>query len=140
MHIIKIFISLLSLLIGGLIYIGFRDENLLMFDWFNNLGLNSYIVFFRTELQHIDLPNWVIYSLPDGLWVLSYMILINEIWKSKREPQYYIWSYSLPIIAITLEITQIFTSYVGTFDIYDLLCYICPILFFLVNDIYNYKK
>lgn len=35
---IKIFLAVLLLTIGGLIYIGFRSESLLMFEWYEHIG------------------------------------------------------------------------------------------------------
>ena len=140
MSAVKTLFSLILLSVGGLIYLGYRDENLLMFGWFNNLGLNSLINNYRELTQYTHLPNWVIYSLPDGLWLLSYLILIKEIWQKERGLQYYVWVYSLSFIAIISEIVQIFIPRIGIFDIYDLLCYICPTLFFLITDKYNYNN
>lgn len=36
-------IGLVALTIGGLIYIRYRSESLLMFDWFHNLSLSDSI-------------------------------------------------------------------------------------------------
>lgn len=140
MSAIKILSSLILLLVGGLIYLGFRDENLLLFEWCNNLGISSFISNYRELIQYMHLPSWVIYSLPDGLWVTSYMILIKGIWKNNKELQYYVWLYSLSFIAIISEIIQLFTSHIGTFDILDLICYICPTLFFIITDKYDYNN
>ena len=140
MSFVKIVLSLTLLFVGGIIYLGFREEHLLMFEWFNNLGIRSFINNYREFTQYIYLPNWAVYSLPDGLWVLSYMILIKEIWKNKRGLQYYVWLYSLSFIGIISEILQLFTFYIGKFDFCDLLFYICPTLFFLVKDIYSYRN
>ena len=38
-----------ALIIGGLIYIKYRSESLLMFDWFSGLGLTEYIEYFRNN-------------------------------------------------------------------------------------------
>lgn len=44
-------IGLVALTIGGLIYIRYRSESLLMFDWFHNLGLTNFIEFFEATAK-----------------------------------------------------------------------------------------
>ena len=43
----KIILSFITLIIGGLIYVGCREKSLLMFDWFQQLGINNEIDTFR---------------------------------------------------------------------------------------------
>lgn len=136
----KYVFSILPLLIGGFLYLGYRTERLLMFDWVDNLGLRSTIYQFRLFCTEHPLPSWVYYSLPDGLWLLSYMLFMNIIWSKKEEVQYIIWLYILPVIAIVSEILQIFISEIGTFDIIDLLSYVSAILTFNIFTQWNVKK
>lgn len=136
----KFIFSILSLLTGGLIYLGYRTETLLMFKWVDYLGLSPWVKQLRTFCTEFPLPSWVYYSLPDGLWLLSYMLFMNIIWSKKEEIQYIIWLYILPIIAIVSEILQIFISGIGTFDIIDLLSYVSAILTFNIFTQWNVKK
>lgn len=126
---IKIITALMLFFIGGMIYLGYRSTSLLMFRWVNTLGLDNTINNFRSIVKHYPIPDWVMYSLPDGLWILSYMLLIDTIWGwDNLEFKY--WLYILPIIGIVSEFLQIAFSCLGTFDIADLFCYIFSILIF----------
>ena len=79
-RILKVIIALVLLSIGGLIYLTFRGENLLMFNWLNELDLMYQIDNLRAYNQKIYLYDWVLYSLPDGLWLLAYLLIIDSIW------------------------------------------------------------
>ena len=124
---IKIFLAVLLLTIGGLIYIGFRSESLLMFEWYEHIGGYRYILSFRELCSQYEVSQFVKYSLPDGLWLLSYMILIGTIWGNNRCNTYRLFIYSMPLIAVILELLQDQFSVLGTFDVLDILSYILAI-------------
>lgn len=73
----KWFCCCTPLLIGGMIYIGFRTEKLLMFKWFEYIRIMKYIRFFREITKQIKLPEFFIFSFPNGLWTISFLIFIN---------------------------------------------------------------
>jgi len=81
-----------------------------------------------TEYSVFD---WVKNSLPDGLWLFSYMFLIDAIWDREKVFLYYFFLYLLPIIAIASEILQAFDIVSGVYDTLDLSCYFGAILLFL---------
>ncbi|WP_241080666.1 hypothetical protein [Natranaerofaba carboxydovora] len=54
-------LTVFPLIIGGLIYIGFRPDTLLMFSWFQFLGIDSVVFVLRDYLSQFDLPSWVNY-------------------------------------------------------------------------------
>ena len=56
------------LVLGSLIYVLFRHESLLVFDWLEHLGVDAYVQALRARCDHWELPSWVAYSVPDGLW------------------------------------------------------------------------
>jgi hypothetical protein len=67
MYIKKLFLyCFIPLFIGGIIYIGYRTESLLMFEWFKFIGLIKIVVLFRTVTIQIYMPDFVVYSLPNG--------------------------------------------------------------------------
>ena len=129
-RILKICIALLMLIIGGLIYVGFRSETLLMFRWFRCCGVFEYVAHFRETCLGCDLPYFVRYSLPDGLWLLSYMIIIGTIWNKNKSIQYLIFVYAMPIIAIIIELLQYYFTELGTFDILDIIAYTAAIIIY----------
>lgn len=130
--ILQIALSLFLILIGGLIYLAYRSNTLLMFEWFTDIGLITDVEALREYCSEFLLPNWIIYSFPDGLWLLSYMLLVDAIWGEGYGNQHLLWLLILPIIALISELMQLFISQLGTFDIMDLTCYVVAIVLFYI--------
>jgi len=134
---------LAPLFTGGIIYILFRSDKLLMFHWFKIIGAERLIYYLRGNdiIRTINIPNWVRYSLPDGLWIFSYVSLIIIIWGHKYCTTNIFWIFILPIIAIFSELGQVIGFVPGTFDPCDLFIYIfstlLPIMLF--RYIFNNK-
>lgn len=139
-----LFGHLLTLILGGLIYISFRTDSLVMFKWFVALSLDTPIEYLRettlTAKQHF--PNWFLFSLPDGLWVFSYISLILLIWGNNINKRNLFWAFLIPFIAISSELGQLFNIVPGTFDAIDLTFYIMgtisPFIFF-TNNLLTFK-
>ncbi len=96
-----------------------------MFKWFQNLGIGNEINEIRklTIPLSKSLPDWILYSLPDGLWVFSYMALMLFIWNRNITAQNILWFFLVPILAIGSEVFQYLKFLPGTFDPKDLLIY-----------------
>jgi hypothetical protein len=125
-------IGLVALTIGGLIYIRYRSESLLMFDWFQNLGLSDSIDDFRSNGGMHNMYGWIKYNLPAGLWLFAYMFVIDAVWgKDKNRVSMY-FLYVLPLLAVASEFMQFVGLLPGTFDVMDLLSYVSAILLFLI--------
>ena len=119
-----LFGHILPLMIGGLIYLAFRSDTLLMFKWANAMSLDSSIIFLRElNLSNNLLPEWFLYSLPDGLWMFSYISLTLLVWGNKITMQNVFWIFIIPIIAIFSEIGQALQFIPGTYDTTDLIFY-----------------
>ena len=125
-------LSFLLLGIGGSIYLLFRPKTLLMFKWAEALGFNGYIDRLRETVSGIALNYITLYSLPDGLWLASYIIVVNIIVSKQNKNNLLFWSFLLPIIAILFEFLQIPNIVPGVFDVFDLICYIVPLIFYLI--------
>jgi len=105
-----------SLLLGSMIYILFRSESLL----YNRL-LGS--LFHPIATPKTAIEQLIVYSLPDGLWAMSYTMLILHIRKNTKITTL-IWASIIPLLGIISEIAQYFFILPGTFDIFDLSMYI----------------
>lgn len=109
----------LPLIIGGFIYLGFRSTSLLMFKYFKFLGMQQAIEKLRVFVNPLSdgLPEWVIFSLPDGLWTFAFVAYILQV--NGGRPSNWL---ALPVIfSIGVELAQM-TQYVpGTFDYIDLI-------------------
>ena len=73
---------------------------------------------------HYD--NWLVYSLPDGLWMLAYVLLMGAIWNFHVKKSLLV-TLPLAVVAIGSELLQIPRWIPGTFDIVDLFCYLMAI-------------
>lgn len=102
--------------IGSMIYVLFREKTLLIFDWFNYLKLNFIINFLRNNFYRYKMyiPESILFSLPDALWVYSFTMFLSIYFKNKI---------LLSVIFIGSIITEILQLWfvIGTFDIYDVI-------------------
>ena len=116
-----IILASVTLLVGAMIYVLFRPTHLLMFDWIDNIGLMDLVSRIRPNLK--DVPDWVVYSLPDGLWMFSYCLFIGCIWDFDLKRSFYVLSI-LPVFAVTNEIMQHNHLVPGTFDWMDVVAFL----------------
>ena len=135
--------SILSLILGTLVYLLFRVSTLKIFSWLENIGVDFLNFKIRkTTLNYTEiLPDWFLFSLPDGLWIFSYTSLILHIW-GKTSKESFFWIIIIPAIAIFSEILQGLKLIPGTFDSIDLLFYtlglLLPLTFINKNFKLNY--
>jgi len=116
------FASIVCLTIGSMIYLCFRSESLLMFQWAHAAGLSEGMQLIRDGARPFrqTMPSWFNYSLPYSLWVLSYMFAQRAIWHDSHDLGSCLWILSIPILAITSEVAQALQIIPGTFDWVDL--------------------
>ncbi len=115
----------LPILVGGLIYILFRDESLCMFTWARALGLGGLVQAARVHsMPYVGyLPEWLLFSLPDGAWVFACTAVFARLWPDGPWPLRLAWIGMGSILAIGGEIGQWFGFVPGTFDPTDLVAY-----------------
>lgn len=106
----------LPIFIGSMIYVLFREKNLLMFEWFNYFRLDFIIDFLRNNFYKYRtyVPKSVLFSLPDALWVYSFTMFLSIYSKNR------IILSAIFVGSIITEILQLWFV-VGTFDIYDVI-------------------
>lgn len=124
-------LSILLLSVGIGIYILFRPQNLLVFGLLDDLGLMPIVDSLRMSASVIMLPSFVINCVPAGLWTASYLIGMYLITTGASRTQKILLSLPLPLTAIILEFLQLFGWCSGTFDLYDLVCYVVPLIIFI---------
>ena len=66
------------------------------------------------------LPNWIIFSLPNGLWAFAYALLITSIWSGSKSWLRHLWMASIPILVVGYEVLQYTGIIRGTFCIQDI--------------------
>ena len=119
-RIATIVLSFSALFMGGGLYLLCRNERLVLFDWCKTIGIYPFIQQLRPKG---NFDSWLVYSLPDGLWLFSYIILVGAIWAFDMRKSL-LCSIPMIIIAIGSELLQLPQIIRGTFDMMDLLCYV----------------
>lgn len=130
--------AILSIAVGGTIYLLFRATSLTLFVWSETMGSMDYVM----ELRHsipVRLPEWIVFSLPDGLWLYSYLLIVGVIWDFNLRKAWPALSV-LPAIAIVSEVLQINSIIPGTFDPGDIVAYILATAISIIQISRNYEK
>lgn len=133
----KILIGTLPVFVGGLIYLTYRTDTLIMFGWFSNIGLSDTVDFLRSNqhLQNLNIPSWIKYSLPDALWLFSFNYVLLTLWDFNVNRHSAFWLFLAPAIGLFSEIGQLIGLVPGTFDFMDLvLLIIATLIPFLLVD------
>lgn len=85
-----------------------------------------------------NIPEVLLYNLPDGLWAFSLATGIFSVW-GRLSVFAVIWVIILWLLSSTLELLQRFDWMPGTFDRYDLLAYSLGIAASLFLQLFNIK-
>lgn len=121
----------LPVAVGAFIYIAWRVDTLLVFGWCRSVGINGPVCDLRQALASArsGIPGWVMYSLPDALWVYSATALQRLIWRSSRGHVAAYVGISLPLVlAVGGELGQRARRVPGTFCLSDLgLCVVAAV-------------
>lgn len=112
-------------IIGGYIYVVFRPMSLRMFSWFESVEIMDTIDMLRLNPILKTDSSFIIYSLPNGLWATSYILIMDAIWAPSIKMQILFVSI-IPIVGILSELLQSAGFLKGTFDTTDILCYAIP--------------
>lgn len=128
----------LPIILGGFIYIAWRKDTLLMFSWFQHLGLGSFVFRLRVYLSpfYEHIPKFVLYCLPDGLWVYSLTFFMGWLWKNSSKLAFMFWASIGSVLGIGGELAQSFGIVQGCFELLDL--FACSVA--AISAIYLVKK
>lgn len=132
--IIHVFTSLVLIIIGGGIYYAYRSDTLIMFKWVEVLHLQGIIEGFRRHMSTYTPSEFTVFNLPDGLWSISYLLIIYTIWGSINRYNI-IWFCFMPCIALLSEFMQLFSFFPGRFDWWDAICYTIPLITLITTKI-----
>lgn len=69
--------------------------------------------------------------LVDIFWFFSFCLIFTQIFPFNK----YVQTFILILLALLSELSQLFFSQLGTFDIKDLICYLFVVLFFLYKPL-----
>jgi hypothetical protein len=136
-------VASVCLILGSAIYILFRPTSLLMFHWADGLSLTHSVQLMRASASGLAnlVPAWFVFSLPFALWVLAYLFFIEAVWAHSQSWARFLWFWSVPLIAIGAELSQITHIIPGSFDWGDLATIILAIVLgFSTTSIHNLNK
>lgn len=130
---------LTPLAIGGLIYILWRSDSLLMFRWFEALGVAKLVAQLRVFAAgfHRCLPGWLLFSAPNALWAYSFTAFMTALWGDSSARGRLCWMLAGPTVGVGLEVGQACHLVRGTFDFVDVVSSLLAgsaALFFVKRD------
>jgi len=115
------------IMLGAGIYSLWRSKRLLVFTWYGWLGLYAPLLALRAKLAGVRhfLPDFVLYSLPDALWVYSFTFLMQSVWFLHPKSYGRTFWILLPVsLAVGAEVGQLLKIVPGTFDLMDIAGYV----------------
>lgn len=136
-RLVKILISVTLVVLGGMVYLLYRDRSLLMFSWFDAVGIGGVVDSMRAWAVSVDPYHWVRYNMPAGLWLFSYMFVIDAVWGDDDSGSGRLFVYALPALALVSEFLQIAGLCPGVFDVLDVLGYLLAIVSFKIIKHYE---
>lgn len=113
---------LLPILGGASVYLLFRSRHLVVFEWAGAWGLDPFLAPARAFALPLrpGLPDWFLFSVPDGLWVYSLSACMSLIWQRRGPASRDAWLASGLALAVFFEFAQLGGRLPGTFDPLDL--------------------
>lgn len=113
---------LLPLSIGGALYLTLRSEGLQMFSWVEILRVDGVVDDARALAAPIKgiASDFLIYTLPDALWVYSLASAVLLIWQRTVGLEPVIWLGLVAALGVGGEVAQEMSWVPGTFDRWDL--------------------
>jgi hypothetical protein len=117
-----LFPAFLFVIAGGFIYVFFRPTPAIFFSIFKPFGLECFLKSLRSFSPGLTpfLPQWAVYSLPQGLWALAYAMIIAGMWLNKSTIFRYFWLSTIPILVLGFELLQYTGLIGGTFCLQDI--------------------
>ena len=134
--------SVVALVAGGMIYILGRPRTLLLFWVADHIGLRRTFDALRAAHPLEGWPEWAVYSLPGGLWSLSYILLVDVLASRLSTTMRVTLAGVIPLMGVLSELFQRVGWLPGTYDQTDLLFYLSPYLIYLCIHFFyqTYKK
>lgn len=133
---------LVPLTIGGILYLLFRDQKLLMFKTVEELGLLTKLNQIRvwSNEWRLQIPDWIIFSLPNALWEYSMLSFWRWVWDSNKNV-FRLMSIGTVGLCVLIEVFQLMHLIPGTFCWEDiLLILISAAIFKIVNQCITFNQ
>ena len=120
-----VFNIIVPIILGLFIYIVYRSNDTIIFYWFSCIGIEFIIDSIRnSDIFFLNIPFWLKYNFPDGLWVYSLINIFLFIWIDDINKHNFYYVYISVLIACICEILQFYNIIPGTYDFIDILFYL----------------
>ncbi|HSU14625.1 hypothetical protein [Longimicrobium sp.] len=107
---------MLPIALGSAVYLLWRSPRLRVFRWMEAASLDGALASARAVVAGIRLPGWMLFSLPDALWVYAFVACMALIWRGKPVRQAAFWIALGPALSLGSELAQLAGIVPGTFD------------------------
>ncbi len=110
---------------GIAIYTLWRSLSLRVFHWLTYVGVMDAVHLARQSAEHTAeyIPEWCLFSLPDGLWAYSFCACIILAWNRQNDHAFRAWYVIAAALGPASELGQYSEHIPGTFELMDLACY-----------------
>lgn len=121
-YVLQAVVALSAIFLGGLIYILWRPAEPVFFEWIKWIGLENGLEWARNNYFKLSefVPDWIIYSLPAGLWAFAYSFIIFRIWNRNQSILRIFWISTIPVLIFGFELLQLTNFLRGTYSFPDL--------------------
>lgn len=129
-------IAVIAFAFGSSIYLCFCPTDLLLYDWFNINTQTDWIQDLRAHFEKVSTPDWFRHNLPDALWLMSFLLIMELIWSDSDSLYKSIFIHGMVATSILAELLQYFHVIPGTGDWWDVFVYLVTLLtFYLIKSI-----
>lgn len=122
-------VSGIAMAVGLLMYLLFRPVG---HEFLMSLGLTEPVTFKQ-------LPQWVVGSLPDGLWMFSALLAILGVWNLRINTNSLTWMVGVVLIGFGIELGQIHGIVAGFYDPMDLFLMFLGVLAAVACSVFTYR-
>ncbi len=128
-------IGVALLFLGGMLYVLYRPQTLLLFHIASGMGLTDVIDQWRLSAAAVWQPaEFIVYCLPAGLWALSYVLIVGTLAQGLPMKRRWAAVAAIPLLGAASELLQAMSIIPGTFDWADLLLYVLPLITYATMD------
>lgn len=131
----RLFMGVMLLFMGGMLYVLYRPQTLLLFHVAEGLGLTDAISQWRLQAASTWQPaEFIVYCLPAGLWATSYVLIVGMLAQGLPAKRRWTAVAFIPTLGAASELMQAMGIIPGTFDWTDLALYVLPFLAYATID------
>ena len=123
--VLQLFSAFALLAAGGLIYVLFRPDTTLLFCTLVKAGFAESLYQLRASVS-VGLPYWVVYCLPNALWVAAYILITDMVLTGWPMRPKLLTASVIMVVGVASEMLQSANLLPGTFDVADIVAYTAP--------------